>query len=173
MISRARGDVTVTAGAGWLVRHRLAAGGALGVVAAAAAMATGTAAPANADIDVIVDPIIAPIMASVTESISAVDPGLAESLASATDTFLSGLNTDFGATDVAAGAVSSSADSAAAIDPASAVDPVAGDAAAVDPAGASDPAEQYAGEIWGPVHAWEQNWIDSAQGQAYGHPAQQ
>ena len=43
---------------------------ALGAFVAAAAMATGSAAPAKADIDAILDPIIQPILTSVTVSVS-------------------------------------------------------------------------------------------------------
>jgi len=65
---------------------------ALGAFVAAAAMATGSAAPAKADIDAILDPIIQPILASLTDSIATVDPSLAVDLTSWTDSALSSLN---------------------------------------------------------------------------------
>jgi hypothetical protein len=65
---------------------------ALGALVAAAAMATGSAAPAKADIDAILDPIIQPILTSLTDSIATVDPSLAVDLTSWTDSALSSLN---------------------------------------------------------------------------------
>jgi hypothetical protein len=61
-------------------------------LAAAAAMATGSAAPARADFDDLLDPILQPILTQVTDSISVFDPTLATDLTSWTDTFLGDLN---------------------------------------------------------------------------------
>jgi hypothetical protein len=65
---------------------------ALGAFVAAAAMATGSAAPAKADVEDLLDPIIQPILASLTDSIATVDPSLAVDLTSWTDSALSSLN---------------------------------------------------------------------------------
>jgi hypothetical protein len=67
-------------------------GGALGVFVAAAAMATGSAAPAKADFEDLLDPIIQPLLTSVTDSLSTVDPTLATDLTSWTDSLLASLN---------------------------------------------------------------------------------
>jgi hypothetical protein len=70
-------------------------GGAVGVFAAAAAMATGsavTAAPAKADIDALLDPIIQPIVTSLSDAIAGVDPAGAADLTSWTDSLLASLN---------------------------------------------------------------------------------
>ncbi|MFZ3270226.1 MAG: hypothetical protein WA285_16685, partial [Mycobacterium sp.] len=67
-------------------------GGALGAFVAAAAMATGSAAPAKADFEELLDPIIQPLLTSVTDSLSTVDPTLAVDLTSWTDNLLSSLN---------------------------------------------------------------------------------
>jgi len=69
-----------------------ASAGASLFLAAAAAMATGSAAPAKADFDDLLDPIIQPILTQVTDSISVFDPALATDLTSWTDTFLADLN---------------------------------------------------------------------------------
>jgi hypothetical protein len=92
-------------------RSGVVAGGALGAFVAAAAMATGSAAPANADFEDLLDPIIQPILTSLTDSISGFDPGLATDLTSWTDTFL----TDLGSFDTAA-AAATAATSAASTD---------------------------------------------------------
>ena len=65
---------------------------ALGAFVAAAAMATGSAAPAKADVEDLLVPIIQPILASLTDSITTVDPSLAVDLTSWTDSALSSLN---------------------------------------------------------------------------------
>ena len=70
----------------------LITGGAVGAFLAAAAMATGSAAPAKADLDDLLDPIIQPILTQVTDSLAGVDPTLATDLTSWTDTFLADLN---------------------------------------------------------------------------------
>jgi hypothetical protein len=67
-------------------------GGALGAFVAAAAMATGSAAPAKADFEDLLDPIIQPLLTSVTDSLSTVDPTLAVDLTSWTDSLLASLN---------------------------------------------------------------------------------
>jgi hypothetical protein len=67
-------------------------GGALGLFVAAAAMATGSAAPAKADFEDLLDPIIQPLLTSVTDSLSSVDPTLATDLTSWTDSLLASLN---------------------------------------------------------------------------------
>ncbi|HEY1843047.1 MAG TPA: PecA family PE domain-processing aspartic protease [Mycobacterium sp.] len=88
--------------------------------AAAAAMATGSAAPASADFDALIDPIIQPILTSLTDSLAVFDPAAALDLTSWTDSFLASLN----AIDLA---LPSTADSAAAV------------AAAAEPAAATGP----------------------------------
>jgi hypothetical protein len=67
-------------------------GAGAGVFFAAAAMATGSAAPANADFEELLDPIIQPILTSLTDSIGAFDPAAALDLTSWTDSFLASLN---------------------------------------------------------------------------------
>jgi hypothetical protein len=67
-------------------------GGALGAFAAAAAMATGSAAPAKADFEDLLDPIIQPILTSVTDSLTGFDPTVGADLTSWTDSLLSSLN---------------------------------------------------------------------------------
>jgi hypothetical protein len=83
-------------------------GGALSAFVAAAAMATGSAAPAKADFEDLLDPIIQPLLTSLTDSVAAFDPSAAVDLTSWTDSLLSSL----GATDVA---VPSAAEPAAAV----------------------------------------------------------
>jgi hypothetical protein len=73
-------------------RCGVVAAGALGAFVAAAAVATGSAAPARADIDAILDPIIQPLLTSVTDSLAAFDPTAAADLTSWTDSALSSLN---------------------------------------------------------------------------------
>ena len=70
-------------------------GGAVGACVTAAAMATGSAAPANADFDDLLDPIIQPFLTSLTDSVAAFDPAAALDLTSWSDSFLAGLNTSF------------------------------------------------------------------------------
>ncbi|MDT5168626.1 MAG: hypothetical protein QOD02_1953 [Mycobacterium sp.] len=67
-------------------------GGALGAFVAAAAMATGSAAPARADFEELLDPIIQPLLTSVTDSLSGFDPTVGADLTSWTDSLLSSLN---------------------------------------------------------------------------------
>jgi hypothetical protein len=67
-------------------------GGALSAFVAAAAMATGSAAPAKADFEDLLDPIIQPLLASLTDSVAAFDPAAAVDLTSWTDSLLSSLN---------------------------------------------------------------------------------
>ncbi|MGC1155920.1 hypothetical protein [Mycobacterium sp.] len=67
-------------------------GGALGAFVAAAAMATGSAAPAKADFEELLDPIIQPLLMSVTDSLAGFDPAAATDITSWTDSLLSSLN---------------------------------------------------------------------------------
>ena len=67
-------------------------GAGAGVFLAAAAMATGSAAPAKADFEDLLDPIIQPILTSLTDSIGAFDPAAALDLTSWTDSLLASLN---------------------------------------------------------------------------------
>jgi hypothetical protein len=67
-------------------------GGALGAFVAAAAMATGSAAPAKADFEELLDPIIQPLLTSVTDALSSFDPAAATDLTSWTDSLLASLN---------------------------------------------------------------------------------
>jgi len=67
-------------------------GAGAGVFLAAAAMATGSAAPAKADFEDLLDPIIQPILTSLTDSIGAFDPAAALDLTSWSDSFLASLN---------------------------------------------------------------------------------
>src|SRR5271155_1261175 len=67
-------------------------GAGAGVFLAAAAMATGSAAPAKADFEDLLDPIIQPILTSLTDSIGAFDPAAATDLTSWTDSLLASLN---------------------------------------------------------------------------------
>jgi hypothetical protein len=68
-------------------------GGAVGACVAAAAMATGSAAPAHADFEDLLDPIIQPLLTSFTDSIAVFDPAAALDLTSWTDSLLASLNT--------------------------------------------------------------------------------
>jgi hypothetical protein len=94
----------------------MGAGASAGVFVAAAAMATGSAAPARADFDALIDPIIQPLLSSFTDAISAVDPAAALDMTSWTDSVLASLNTSFESllpsTDSALAAASSSAEPA-------------------------------------------------------------
>jgi hypothetical protein len=67
-------------------------GGAVGAFVAAAAMATGSAAPAKADFEELLDPIIQPLLTSVTDSLAGFDPTLATDLTGWTDSLLASLN---------------------------------------------------------------------------------
>ena len=67
-------------------------GAGAGVFFAAAAMATGSAAPAKADFVDLLDPIIQPLLTSFTDSLSAIDPAAALDLTSWTDSLLASLN---------------------------------------------------------------------------------
>jgi len=67
-------------------------GAGVGVFFAAAAMATGSAAPAKAAFEELLDPIIQPLLTSLTDSIGAFDPAAALDLTSWTDSFLASLN---------------------------------------------------------------------------------
>src|ERR1700743_3642220 len=70
-------------------------GASAGAFIAAAAVATGSAAPAKADFEDLLDPIIQPILTSLTDSIAVFDPAAALDLTSWADTFLASLNTSF------------------------------------------------------------------------------
>jgi hypothetical protein len=87
-------------------------------LAAAAAMATGSAAPAKADFEDLLDPIIQPIITSFADSLAGFDPAAATDLTSFGDSILASLN----ALDPST-AVSSAAEPAAA---AAASDPTTG-----------------------------------------------
>src|SRR6201996_3542685 len=92
-------------------------GGAFSAFAAAAAMATGAAAPAHADFEDLLDPIIQPLLTSFTDAVSAVDPAAALDITSWTDSLLSSLGSvDLALPSVAepaAAAASSASDSTA------------------------------------------------------------
>jgi hypothetical protein len=88
-------------------------GASAGVFLAAAAMATGSAAPAKADFDALIDPIIQPILTSLTDSLTAFDPAAALDLTSWSDSVLASLNSiDLAAPSVAepAAAVAAASD---------------------------------------------------------------
>src|SRR5271154_4037136 len=89
-------------------------GGALSAFVAAAAMATGSAAPAKADFEDLLDPIIQPLLTSVTDAISGVDPAAATDLTSWTDSLLSSLNS----IDLAVPSAESAAATASSAEPA-------------------------------------------------------
>jgi hypothetical protein len=93
-------------------------GGAVGAFVAAAAMATGSAAPAHADFEDLLDPIIQPLLTSFTDSIAVFDPAAALDLTSWTDSLLASLNTTFDfalpSTDSALAAAATGAEPAAA-----------------------------------------------------------
>jgi hypothetical protein len=61
-------------------------------LAAAAAMATGSAAPAKADFEDLLDPIIQPIITSFADSLAGFDPAAATDLTSFGDSILASLN---------------------------------------------------------------------------------
>jgi hypothetical protein len=87
-------------------------GGAVSAFVAAAAMATGSAAPARADFEDLLDPIIQPLLTSFTDSLSAIDPAAAVDLTSWTDSLLSSLNSIDLALPAAAEPAASAASSA-------------------------------------------------------------
>jgi hypothetical protein len=89
-------------------------GAGAGVFFAAAAMATGSAAPAKADFEDLLDPIIQPLLTSFTDAISGFDPAAATDLTSWTDSLLASLNS----IDLAVPAASEPAAAAAAAEPA-------------------------------------------------------
>jgi hypothetical protein len=89
-------------------------GAGAGVFFAAAAMATGSAAPAKADFEDLLDPIIQPILTSLTDSLTAFDPASALDLTSWTDSFLASLNS----IDLALPSAAEPAAAAAAAEPA-------------------------------------------------------
>jgi hypothetical protein len=89
-------------------------GGALSAFVAAAAMATGSAAPAKADFEDLLDPIIQPLLTSFTDSISAFDPAAAVDITNWTDSLLSSLSSF----DLAVPSAESAAAVAAAAEPA-------------------------------------------------------
>ena len=62
-----------------------------GAFVAAAAVATGSAAPAKADFEDLLDPIVQPILTSLTDSVTLFDPAAALDLTSWTDTLLASL----------------------------------------------------------------------------------
>jgi hypothetical protein len=98
-------------------QYGFVAGAAVGAFVAAAAMATGSAAPAKADFEDLLDPIIQPLLTQVTDSLSSFDPAAATDLTSWSDSLQSSLNSlDVGA------ALPSTAEPAAAL-PASDVTP--------------------------------------------------
>jgi hypothetical protein len=113
----ARHRDTKQAGRAW---SRLLAGVGVsaGAFVAAAAMATGSAAPASADFEELVDPIIQPLLTSLTDSIAVFDPAAALDLTSWTDSLLASLNTSFDfalpTTDAASAAAVTAAEPAAA-----------------------------------------------------------
>lgn len=73
-------------------------GGAVGAFLAAAAMATGSAAPAKADFEDLLDPIIQPLVTSLSDAIAGFDPAAATDLTSWSESLLGSLNSlDVGA----------------------------------------------------------------------------
>jgi hypothetical protein len=99
-------------------RCGMVVGGAVGAFATAAALATGSAAPAGADFEDLLDPIIQPFLTSLTDSIAVFDPAAALDLTSWTDSLLASLNTSFDfalpSTDSAVAAAATGAEPAAA-----------------------------------------------------------
>ena len=67
-------------------------GASAGAFVTAAAVATGSAAPAKADFEDLLDPIIQPVLTSLTDSIAVFDPAAALDLTSWADTLLASLN---------------------------------------------------------------------------------
>jgi hypothetical protein len=96
-----------------LSRVGVAAGG----FVAAAAVATSSAVPANADFEDLLDPIVQPILTSLTDSIAVFDPAAALDLTSWADSLLASLNSSFDfalpTADSAAAAASTGAEPAA------------------------------------------------------------
>jgi hypothetical protein len=85
-------------------------GAGAGVFLAAAAMATGSAAPAKADFEDLLDPIIQPLLTSFTDAISSFDPAAATDITSWTDSLLASL----GSIDLAVPSVAEPASAVAA-----------------------------------------------------------
>ncbi len=84
----------------------------LGAVAAAAAIATGSAAPGRADFEDLLDPIVQPILTSLTDSIELFDSAL--DLTNWADTFLASLESlDVATTDTALAAATGAEPAAA------------------------------------------------------------
>ena len=73
-------------------QYGVVAGAAIGAFVAAAAMATGSAAPAKADFEDLLDPIIQPLVTSLSDAIAGFDPAAATDLTSWTDSLLASLN---------------------------------------------------------------------------------
>jgi len=73
------------AGHGTKLRRLVGMGAGTGLLLAAAAMATGSAAPVKADFDDLLDPILQPLISSFTESITALDPAAATDVSSLLD----------------------------------------------------------------------------------------
>ena len=74
------------AGHGTKLRRLVGMGAGTGLLlAATAAMATGSAAPVKADFDDLLDPILQPLISSFTESITALDPAAATDVSSLLD----------------------------------------------------------------------------------------
>ena len=84
-------------------------GGAVSAFVAAAAMATGSAAPAKADFEDLLDPLIQPLLTSFTDAVSAVDPAAALDITSWTDSLLSSLGSDLALPAVAEPAAAAAA----------------------------------------------------------------
>ena len=61
-------------------QYGVVAGAAIGAFVAAAAMATGSAAPAKADFEDLLDPIIQPLVTSLSDAIAGFDPAAATDL---------------------------------------------------------------------------------------------
>ncbi|MBS9535617.1 YncE family protein [Mycobacterium sp. M1] len=118
----------------------------LTTAAAAVAIAAGSAGPARADIDDMMD-LLMDSMAS-----SEAGVGAATDLGLGVDTVVPNLDTDVGGLD---SVVAASVHAAASVD-------ASGSAAATDSL-----TQWYETNIYDPIHTWEQNWIDSAQGEAF------
>ena len=120
-------------------RRVVGLGAAVGGFLAAAAMATGSAPSAQADIlDSILDPILQPLVTSLTDAVGAIDPAAAADLTNLFD--LSGLS--LSSVDPAA-AVSAALEPAAATDLSSLFDLSGLSLSSVDPAAAVSQATQF------------------------------
>ncbi|UQX09282.1 hypothetical protein [Candidatus Mycobacterium methanotrophicum] len=73
-------------------RRLVVMGGAVGAFAAAAAMATGSAPTAKADIDSLLDPIIQPLITSLSDAVAGFDPAAGTDVTSFGDSVLASLN---------------------------------------------------------------------------------